>query len=130
MLLCCTWELALEDFGLILYTLASLGISSVLALITLIFRPLRRFSLAVFSTPPAAAVLLFITRWSVIDNSRVCGPNPEWDRCPTTAADVMGWVAWTIGVIAVPVAAYWLQRVIQAAIGLWFDSKPKSMLKG
>jgi hypothetical protein len=117
----------MEDYGLILYTLCCLGISSVLSLIALIFRPLRRFSLAVFSTPPAVAVLLFFTRWSVIDNSRVCGPDPEWDRCPSTYANIMGWVAWVIGIIVVAVAAYWAQKVIQAAIGLWFDSRPLSL---
>lgn len=117
----------MEDYGLTLYTLGCFGISSVLALIALIFRPLRRFSLAVFSAPPAAASLLFLTRWSVIDNSQVCGPDPEWDRCPSTYANTMGLIAWVIGIIVVAVAAYLVQKVIQAAIGLWFDSKPLSL---
>lgn len=117
----------MEDYGLILYTLGCFGISSVLALIALLFRPWRPFSLSVFSTPPEAAVLLFLTRRSVIDSSPVCGPDPEWDRCPSTSANIVGWAAWAIGIIVVAVAAYWVQRVIQAAIGLWFDSRPLSL---
>jgi len=120
-------SLQLEDYALILFTLGCFGISSVLALITLMFSRLRRFSLAIFSTPPAAAVLFFLTRWTVIDSSPVCGPDIEWDRCPSTQADTLGWLAWGLGIITVGVGAYWLQRVIQAAIALWFDSKPLSI---
>lgn len=117
----------MEDFGLIMYTLGSLGVSSVLALAALLFRRLRRFSLAIFSTPPAAAILFFLTRWTVIDNSPICGPDPEWNRCPSTQANMLGWSAWVLGIIAIAVAAYWAQRAIQAAIALWFYTKPISI---
>jgi hypothetical protein len=116
----------LEDFGLILFTLGSLGVSSVLALVALLFRRLRRFSLAIFSTPPAAAILFFLSRWTVIDNSHVCGPNIEWDRCPSIQANMLGWLVWVLGIITVAVAANWAQRVIQAAITLLFDTKPST----
>jgi len=119
----------MEFFGLAIFTLAALLVSLGLGFWAL-FRPrLRSFALAICATPPLAVAFLFFMGWAVNDSGPVCGPDPEWDRCPTFAVRIAGWVAWTIAVSAVAIGAFWGQKVIQAAANLWADTKPIKLFK-
>ena len=119
----------MEFFGLAIFTFISLTISLGLALLSLLRPSLRRFALAILATPPAAVTLLFLMGWAINDSGPVCGPDPEWDRCPSFAIRIVGWFAWTVGVLAVAVGAYWGQKVIQAAAYLWSDTKQIKLFK-
>jgi hypothetical protein len=95
------------------------------AVTALFFRRLRRFVLAIGVTPPAAVFLFFTTRWLALDYTPCCESEVlDYQRCPSTSASIAGWIAWVVSVVVVAVAAYWVQRVILAAVGLWFDAKP------
>jgi hypothetical protein len=120
----------MEVYGLILYMLCALGISLALAIPALIFRRSRKFVFTLGATPSAAVFLFFATRWLALDYSPGCEAKvPDFQRCPSIFANIAGWFAWTIGVVAVAVCAYWGQKVIQAAGSLWFDTKPINLLK-
>ena len=119
----------MEFFGMAIFTSTSLIISLGLALISLLRPRLRRFALAILATPSAAVALLFLAGWAINDSGPVCGPDPEWDRCPSFAIQIIGWFAWTITVSAVAICAYWGQKVIQAAAYLWSDSKQIKLFK-
>jgi hypothetical protein len=121
--------LAVEFFGLAIFTLAALIISLGLGFLSLLRPRLRRFALAICTTPPAAVAFLFFVGWAINDSGPVCGPDPEWDRCPSFAIRIAGWLAWTLGIFAVAVGAYWGQKVIEAAITLWFDTKAIKLFK-
>src|SRR5271170_4977495 len=114
----------MEMYSLIFLTAGAAVASILLAAIAVAIRPLRRFTLAALALPAISLPLALIIRWSVLDSGAVCGPNPEWDRCPTATASLFGWVVWIAGTIAIGIGAYWAQRGIQAAIHLWFDSEP------
>ena len=102
----------MEVYGLIFAILYALGISSVLAVIALLIRQFRRFVLSVGITPVAAVFLFFTTRWLALDYTPGCEAKvPDFRHCPSTLANVVGWIAWVIGVIAVVVAAYWAQLI-------------------
>jgi hypothetical protein len=117
----------MELIGQAIYTALALGASTLVALFALLFRPLRRFIFAIVLTPPVSVFFLFLCRWVVIDNAPVCGTNPEWDRCPSATSNWLGWTVWLVGTVAIGIGAYWAQRAVQAAIRLWFDSKPMSL---
>lgn len=117
----------MEQIGEMIGILVALAISFGIAIVTVLIRRVRRFALAVLFTPPTSLFLLYLCRGAVLDSSPVCGPDPKWDRCPTVAANIFGWAAWAIGTAAIGAGAYWCQRAIGAAAGLWFDSRPKPL---
>lgn len=118
----------MESYGLIIGVFCALAASSVLAIIALALRSLRKFVLAIGATPPAAVFLFFTTRWLALDYTPGCEAEvPDFQRCPSPSASISGWIAFIVCLVAVAVAAYWAQRVIQAVVGLWFDSKPQSI---
>ena len=120
----------MEVFGLITAALYYLAISSVLALIALIFRPLRRFALAVLAAPPAAIILFYFTRWWTLDNTPGCEVDvPDFSRCPSPTANIIGWVAWILSISIVSFTAYWIQRVFLAGIYLFINKRPISLFK-
>jgi len=117
----------MEIIGLMIMTLTSLAISSALAAVAFLFRLSRRFCLTILATPPFAVASLIMIRWSVLDGGRVCGPDPEWDRCPTVTSSIIGWAVWILGIMIAASAAYLAQRVLQAAYYLFFDRQPISL---
>jgi hypothetical protein len=117
----------MELIGQALATFEALAIAAGVAIVALIFRPFRRLAPAVFLTPPSSVFLFFVCRWATIDRGAVCGPDPEWDRCPTIFANIAGWIAWGIGTVAIAFGFYWLQQLIRAGFGLWFDSETKPL---
>jgi hypothetical protein len=58
------------------------------------------------------------------DMSPVCGPDLEWDHCASPSARLTALVVLLVITCIATIAAYWGQKVIQAAVGLWFDSEP------
>jgi len=121
----------MEVYGLIFAFLYVLAISSALAVVALAFRRSRRIVLAVGITPPAAVFLFFSTRWLALDYTPGCEAKvPDFQRCPSISASVVGWILWAVGVVVIAFAAFWAQRVVQAAIGLWFDTKSIKLFKG
>jgi len=86
--------------------------------------------LAILITPPATVVLFFLCGWSILDSGSVCGPDPEWDRCPTSLARVLGWSIWAAATLLTVIGAYWAQKVLEAAISLWSDSAPIRIFHG
>lgn len=120
----------METYGLIFAFLFALGISSVLAVITLAFRRCRRFVLSVGITPPVSVLLFFTTRWLALDYTPGCEAKvADFQRCPSISASVVGWIALAVGIVIVAVSGYGAQRVVQAAIGIWFDTEPIKLFK-
>jgi energy-coupling factor transporter transmembrane protein EcfT len=116
-----------EIYGLILGTGAASVVGAALAILVFFRRSLRRFALALFATPALSFPALILIRWTVLDNAPICGPDPEWDHCPSNLANAEGWIAWIVCAIAIAFGSYWAQRVIVTAVGLWMDSKPRSV---
>jgi hypothetical protein len=118
-----------ELMGMALCVIAAGACSSGLAILALGFRRSRRFVLAILLTPPIAVILLYLCSWSVLDSGAVCGPNPEWDRCPSDTARIAGWSIWAGATVVTACGAYWAQKVLKGAIALWFDSAPMSIFR-
>ena len=122
----------MEIIGLIWMTGVALALSTVLTVIAWFFRRTRPFSFALWVTPPFAIASLIMIRWSVLDASRVCGPDPEWDRCPTALASSAGWASWFFIVILIAALAFvtqiavtnWLNRHIENKISPSSPAKP------
>ena len=120
-------ERGVEIYGLVIFTSVAAMVSLAVACLVMFFRNMRRFALAALITPPAAVFALILCRWAVLDSGPVCGPDPEWNRCPSTTASVTGWVVWIVGSIAIAAGAFLLQRVLEAAMNLLFDSEPMTL---
>jgi hypothetical protein len=67
----------MEIIGLFWMAGVTLSISTVLAFLAWFFRRTRPASLCLWITPPFVIVTLILSHWFVLDNSRVCGPDPE-----------------------------------------------------
>lgn len=111
-----------------LIALATLIASSLAALISLAIPPLRRFTLAILITPPAAISLYFIC--GLIPNTQaVCGPDLIWGNCTSTRAELSGWAIWVACSLCAMAIGYWGQRVLHHALRQWFNSAPMSIYR-
>ena len=115
-------ESSVELIGMALFTIVAGAFAIGLAILAMRFRRSRPYALAILVTPPIAVILLFLCGWSILDSGTVCGPDPEWDRCPTTLARILGWSIWVASTMVTAYGAFWAQKVLKAAISLWFDS--------
>ena len=118
----------MELIGLTLFTTAALACSICAAYLCLIIRPLRRVCLAVLVTPPFAVFSLYMIWWGVNDSAPVCGPDLEWDRCPSNTARILGWTAWLAVVVGSAIASYFLQRVVRTGSSSFLFRKPPTAL--
>ena len=114
----------MELFGQAIYTGAAIVAAVGLAIISRLIRPLRRFSLAILITPPIAVLFFFICGWTIVDSGTVCGPDPEWDRCPTMVARVLGWSVWLVIVLFVAGGSFWIQRRVESLRGIFAERHP------
>lgn len=118
----------MELIGLFIHAVVTFFVALGAALLAIAIRPLHRFALAAFLTPPAAVISLILIRWTVIDSAPVCGPDSEWDRCPSPFSQGAGWVAWLLVTIAVALIGYWAQRLFRERGHLFFQSEPTTIL--
>jgi hypothetical protein len=111
-----------------LIAFATLVASSMAALLCLGIHSLRRFTLAVFITPPAAVSLYYIC--GLIPTSQAaCGPDFIWGNCPSTTAELAGWAIWLACSACAIAVGYWGQRFLQRALRLWFNSGAMSIYR-
>jgi hypothetical protein len=112
-----------------LIALSTLIVSSVAATICLAVRPLRRFTLAVLITPPAAVSLYYICGALIPNKQMVCGPDAIWGNCANTGAEVTGWAIWLACSLCAIAAGYWGQRPLHGALRAWFASSTMSIYR-
>lgn len=107
---------------------AALVASSLAALLSLAIPSLRRFTLAIFITPPAAVSLYYIC--GLIPNTpMVCGTDTMWGNCASTRAELTGWAIWLVCSLLAMAIGYWGQRLLHAALRTGFDSAPMSIYR-
>ena len=118
----------MEILGQALTAFATLIASSLAALISLAIPSLRRFTLAIFITPPAAISLYYIC--GLIPNTpMVCGPDAVWSNCSSARAELTGWAIWFACSLCAMAVGYWGQRALQSALRHWFNSAPMSIFR-
>jgi hypothetical protein len=111
-----------------LIAFATLIASSLAALISLAIPPLRRFSLAILITPPAAVSLYYIC--GLIPNtSMACGPDLMLGNCSSIRAEITGWVIWLICSLCAIAMGYWGQRILHGKLRNLFNSAPMSIFR-
>lgn len=111
-----------------LIAFAALIASSLAALISLAIPPLRRFTLAILITPPAAVSLYYIC--GLIPNtSFACGPDLMWGNCSSSRAEITGWAIWLVCSLCAIAVGYWGQRFLHKALRLGFNSGPMSIYR-
>jgi len=104
-----------------LIAFATLIASSLAAVISLGIPSLRRFTLAIFITPPAAVSLYYIC--GLIPNTHAaCGPDFAWGNCSSTTAELAGWGIWLVCSLCAMAIGFWGQRLLQRALRTWFNS--------
>jgi len=120
----------MELIGQAFFTLAALAFSISAAFLCLLIRPFRKFTLAVLVTPPIAVFCFFLMGWIVLDSGPICGPDPEWDRCPTTTIRIIEWICWLGLTTGSAIAAYLAQRVFRTgAASFLFRSSPTTLFQ-
>jgi len=111
-----------------LIAFAALMASSLAALISLAIPPLRRFTLAILITPPAAVSLYYIC--GLIPNtSFACGPDLMWGNCSSARAEITGWAIWFLCSLCAIAVGYWGQRLLHTALRQGFNSAPMSIFR-
>jgi hypothetical protein len=111
-----------------LIAFAALVISSLAALISLAIPSLRRFTLAIFITPPAAVSLYYIC--GLIPNTQAaCGPDFVWGNCPSPTAEIAGWAIWLFCSLCAIAVGVWGQRILQSLLRHGFNSAPMSIFR-
>jgi hypothetical protein len=111
-----------------LIAFATLIASSLAALISLAIPPLRRFSLAILITPPAAVSLYYIC--GLIPNtSFACGPDLMWGACSSTRAQITGWAIWLACSLCAIAVGYWGQRRLHSILRSCFNSSAMSIFR-
>lgn len=103
----------LIGLAIMLAGLSVLSLASAAAFMA--FRPLRKLALAIALVPPCSYLILVLSRWAALDSGRVCGPDPEWDRCPSTISNFGSLAAWLIGTSVLAFASFQLQAVLLEA---------------
>ncbi|HEY2472786.1 MAG TPA: hypothetical protein VGI45_33685 [Terracidiphilus sp.] len=111
-----------------LIAFSALVASSLAAMLSLAIPSLRRFTLAILITPPAAVSLYYIC--GLIPNTpMVCGPDAVWGNCSSTRAELTGWAIWLVCSLCAMAIGYWGQRVLHTALRHWFNSAPMSIYR-
>lgn len=111
-----------------LIAFAALVVSTLAALLSLAIPSLRRFTLAIFITPPAAVSLYYIC--GLIPNTAmVCGPDMMWGNCSSARAELAGWMIWLICSLCAMAIGYWGQRLLHAALRSGFNSALMSIYR-
>ena len=111
-----------------LIAFATLIASSLAALISLGIPSLRRFTLAIFITPPAAVSLYYIC--GLIPNTpAACGPDFAWGNCSSTTAELAGCGIWLACSLCAMAIGFWGQRLLQRALRTWFNSAAMSIYR-
>ena len=107
---------------------ATLIASSLAALVSLAIPPLRRFSLAILITPPAAVSLYYIC--GLIPNSSMaCGPDLMFGNCSSTRAEITGWAIWLVCSLCAIAVGYWGQAILHNGLRKWFNSAPMGIFR-
>jgi hypothetical protein len=122
-------ENVVELIGPALFTVATLFFSSIASLLSLAIQPLRRFSLAILVTPPAAVLLYFFCGWTLPSTSAVCGPDAVWGNCANTSAELLGWAIWFACSACAMVVGYLAQQFLQKVLRFCFESTPMSIFR-
>jgi hypothetical protein len=111
-----------------LIAFATLIASSLAALVALAIPPLRRFSLAILITPPAAVSLYYICGLIPSTNT-ACGPDLIWGNCSSITAEFAGWAIWLACSLCAIAVGYWGQRILHHTLRNWFNSSPMSIYR-
>jgi hypothetical protein len=119
----------MDHLGQALIALAALILGTVAALLSLAIPSLRRFTLAILITPPAAVSLYYICGALIPNNRMVCGPDAIWGNCASTGAEITGWVIWLACSLCAMAVGYWGQRLLHGALRAWFASSPMSLYR-
>jgi hypothetical protein len=119
----------MDNLGMALVAFATLIVSTLAALICLLIPTLRRFTLTILITPPAAVSLYFICGWLIPNNEVVYGPDGIWGNCANARAELLGWAIWLACSACAVAAGYWGQRVLHRALRLGFNSAPMSIFR-
>jgi len=111
-----------------LIAFATLIASSLAALVSLAIPPLRRFTLAILITPPAAVSLYYVC--GLIPNtSLACGPDLMWGNCSSARAEITGWAIWLICSLCAIAVGFWGQRLLHSVLRHGFNSAPMSIFR-
>jgi len=102
----------MEMYGLVFACLKFAAVGIVLSATFALLPKLRRFVLPAAIVPASSYFLLIVFGWWMLDNSPICGPNPEWDRCPSHLAHTAMLSAWVAGTIFTFFAAMFVQKMI------------------
>lgn len=111
-----------------LIAFSALVASFLAAMLSLVIPSLRRFTLAILITPPAAVSLYYIC--GLIPNTpMVCGPDAVWGNCSSTHAELTGWAIWLVCSLCALIIGYWGQGILHGALRQWFNSGPMSIYR-
>ena len=111
-----------------LIAFSTLIASSLAALVSLAVPPLRRFTLAILITPPAAVSLYYIC--GLIPNTQAaCGPDFTWGNCSSSTAELTGWAIWLFCSLCAIAIGFWGQRFLQSVLKHGFNSAPMSIFR-
>jgi hypothetical protein len=102
----------MEIIGLLIGCLIFIGVGGILGIVFAFIRALRNFVLAVAIVPTISFFLLITLGWLTLDNAPICGPDPEWDRCPSHIAHIVMWFAWGTATILAVFATIFLQKFL------------------
>ena len=102
----------MEIIGLILGFLLFGCVGVALCVVFAFIPNLRRFVLPAAIVPASSYFLLITLGWLVLDHSPVCGPDPEWDRCPSHIVHIAMMFVWLLGTACAFMAAVFLQKVL------------------
>ncbi len=119
----------MDNLGMALVAFSTLVASSLAALISLLIPALRRYTLAILITPPAAVSLYFLCGAFIPSNQVVCGPDTIWGNCANTRAEITGWAIWLVCSLCALAVGYWGQSLIRKALRLGFNSAPMSLYR-
>ncbi|HZD51062.1 MAG TPA: hypothetical protein VE178_20145 [Silvibacterium sp.] len=101
----------MELIGLALGCVLLAGAGVVLGLVFALVRSLRRFILPAVVVPPTSFLLLMLSSWWLLDRSPICGPDPEWDRCPSHSARIAQLCFWLLATAVLAIVALILQKL-------------------
>jgi hypothetical protein len=102
-----------ELIGLALGCILFASGGAALGLIFAFFRKLRPFILPAVVVPPISFLLLMLSSWWVLDRSPICGPDPEWDRCPSHFARIVQLSVWLAATGFLAAVTTYAQRGLQ-----------------
>jgi hypothetical protein len=105
----------MEIIGLMVMCFLLGGIGLIAGVIFMLLPKLRRFALAVTIVPASTYFFLIMLSWYELDKAPICGPDPEWDRCPSHFVRISIWAAMLAEVVLLTIACFYLEKVITLA---------------